>query len=77
MNNGEEIVIRLRNDKYMKACSEIIHLWGYSSIEEFVREEVMMLVKTTLEANWDSLSEDPEKSRMIAQQIARKHNITS
>jgi hypothetical protein len=37
----------------------------------------MMLVKTTLEANWDSLSEDPEKSRMIAQQIARKHNITS
>ncbi len=73
----KEVIIKIPNDKYLKACVEIISHWGYSSIEEFIQEEIRTLVKSTLESNWDSLSENLEKSRRIAEQIAKKYKISS
>jgi diphthamide biosynthesis methyltransferase len=71
----KEVRIKLIEDNYLDAYREIARCWGYSSIEEAIAEEIKSIVRTTLEANWDSLSEDVKDSERIAEQIRRKYNI--
>jgi hypothetical protein len=71
----KEIRIKLIDDNYLDAYREIARRWGYSSIEDALAEEIKSIVRTTLEANWDSLSEDVEDSERIAEEIRKKYKI--
>jgi hypothetical protein len=71
----KEVRIKLIDDNYLDAYREIARRWGYSSIEDALAEEIKSIVRTTLEANWDSLSEDVEDSERIAEEIRKKYKI--
>lgn len=72
----KEVRIKLIDDNYLDAYREIARRWGYSSIEDALAEEIKSIVRTTLEANWDSLSEDVEDSKRIAEEIRKKYKLS-